>query len=70
MVQIVPRPKKADPGVYGELKKQKQFMITETASDLLDAISDQTRLTRSEIIERLIRLADVDAVKSYEPDGK
>ena len=70
MVQIVPRPIKSDPGIYGELKKQKQFMITETASDLLDAISDQTRLTRSEIIERLIRLADVDAVKNYEPDGK
>lgn len=40
---------------YGETKKQKQFMLTESASHLLDKIAFERSVTRSEAIEQLIR---------------
>ncbi|HEY9735656.1 MAG TPA: hypothetical protein V6D06_05210 [Trichocoleus sp.] len=46
------------PGTYGESKQQKQFLITPTASEKLDAVAGRARITRSEAVERLIRWAD------------
>ncbi len=51
----LPRPKKTDPLKYGETKKRYQIMLTETASDIIDEISDQLKITRSEVLERLVR---------------
>jgi Ribbon-helix-helix protein, copG family len=54
-VAVVDKDKRARPEKYGETKKQKQFMLTETASDLLDKIAASRQITRSEAIEQLIR---------------
>jgi hypothetical protein len=52
---VVEKDKRARPEKYGETKKQKQFMLTETASALLDNIAASRQITRSEAIEQLIR---------------
>ena len=46
---------RADKEKYGEVKKQKQFMLTESASAALDKIAKKRKTTRSETIEQLIR---------------
>lgn len=43
------------PQKYGEVKKQKQFMLTETASNFLNTIAATRNVTRSEAVEQLIR---------------
>jgi hypothetical protein len=52
---LATRDKRVEPEKYGETKKQKQFLLTQTASDLLDQIADIRAITRSEAIEQLIR---------------
>ena len=46
---------RAETGKYGEIKKQKQFMITDSASSWLDDIAEARKTTRSEAIEQIIR---------------
>ena len=55
MLIAVPRPKKSEPFKYGDKKERFQFLLTPEASTMLDNIAEQMRLTRSEILERLIR---------------
>jgi hypothetical protein len=55
MVLSMPRPKKAKAEGYGEKKKNYSFMLTPTASDAIEALSEASRLTRSEYIERVAR---------------
>jgi hypothetical protein len=55
MVLSVPRPKKAPAESYGEKKKNHSFMLTPTASEGVEELADACRLTRSELIERVIR---------------
>lgn len=55
MVKVVSKDVRVSPEKYGETKKQKQFMLTETASELLDSIARLRNITRSEAIEQLIR---------------
>ncbi len=40
---------------YGEIKKRYQIMLTETASVELDRVADSHLITRSELIEQVIR---------------
>ena len=54
-VGIVPRPKRADKDKYGETKQRYQIMLTETASNELDKVSEELGITRSEMIEKAIR---------------
>jgi hypothetical protein len=65
----MPRPKKADIYAHGGKKKQYQFMLTEEASGLLDAVADELGISRSELFERMIRGGGMDAARSYEADG-
>ena len=51
----LPRPKKAEPGKYGETKNRYQFMLTGTASDKVDEMAEELGITRSEVLERLVR---------------
>ncbi len=51
----VPRPKKSEPLKYGDKKERFQFLLTPDASAMLDSVAEQMRLTRSEVLERLIR---------------
>jgi len=64
------RPRKTPSGAYGEVKKQSQFMLTPTASEQLDAIAEAAGITRSECIERLIRTANQETVKNYQPPNQ
>ena len=57
----LPRPKKAEPGKYGETKNRYQFMLTGTASDKVDEMAEELGITRSEVLERLIRTECFDA---------
>jgi hypothetical protein len=62
-VEIVPRPKRAEKDKYGETKQRYQIMLTETASAELDKVSEQLRITRSELIEMVIRQGLLKEVK-------
>jgi len=53
--QDMPRIPKAEDLLYGEAKKQKQFLITDTASRLIDEAAESLNISRSELIERVAR---------------
>ncbi|MBD2153150.1 hypothetical protein [Leptolyngbya sp. FACHB-16] len=55
MVVAVPKDYRSKPGEYGETKKQKQFLMTPTASDLLDSMVAEYSTTRSDLLERVVR---------------
>ena len=63
----MPRPKRASKDKYGEAKQRYQLMLTETASLELDKVSDELRITRSEVLERAIRQGLLDEVR-LEPE--
>ena len=62
-VEIVPRPRRAEKDKYGEAKQRYQIMLTETASLKLDKVSEELGITRSELIEKVIRQGFLEAVK-------
>lgn len=51
----MPRPKKADSLAHGERKIARQFMITPTSDQEIEAAVEATGLSRSELMERAIR---------------
>lgn len=55
VVKKVPRAKRAEPDKYGEIKQRYQIMLTETASVELDRVAEKLLITRSELIEQVIR---------------
>ncbi len=55
MLKTVVRPRRAKPDKYGETKQRYMFMLTETASNDLEAASEDLGVTRSELLERLVR---------------
>ncbi|NJO62394.1 MAG: ribbon-helix-helix domain-containing protein [Richelia sp. RM2_1_2] len=57
------RPKRADKDKYGETKQRYQIMLTETASNELDKVSEALGITRSELIEKAIRQGLLKQVK-------
>ena len=63
----MPRPKRAQPEKYGETKNRYQFMLTGTASDKVDELAEKFGITRSELLERLIRSDCLKAIK-FEKD--
>lgn len=68
MFIAVPRAKKSEPLKYGDKKERFQFLLTPEASAMLDRVSEQMRLTRSEILERLIRSDCLNSSKLREED--
>lgn len=60
----MPMPKRCDPGTYGETKKARQFLITPTSSKKLDEVAEELGITRSEVVEKMIRLGGLDAVRA------
>lgn len=58
-----PRPKKSEPFKYGDKKERFQFLLTPEASTMLDRVAEQMQLTRSEVLERLIRSDCLDSAK-------
>ena len=65
MLISMPRQIKADAKVHGEKKEPRQFMLTPEASDLLDTKADQLGITRSELIERVIRCGGLDTADKF-----
>ncbi len=55
MVSVVAKDYRSKPGEYGETKKQKQFLLTPTASEMLDNLAESYGATRSDFLERIIR---------------
>jgi len=55
VLKTVVRPRRAKPDKYGETKQRYMFMLTETASNDLEAASEDLGVTRSELLERLVR---------------
>lgn len=58
------RPEKAEPKVHGEKKVPKQFLMTESASDMLDELATSLGISRSEYIERLVRREFLGSAKA------
>ena len=59
----VPRPRRANKDKYGESKQRYQIMLTETASNELDKVSEELGITRSELLEKAIRQGLLNQVK-------
>lgn len=55
MVALAVRPQKADSKKYGETKLRYQIMLTETANSLLEDTSQKLGISRSEVLEIVIR---------------
>lgn len=56
MVRILTRAdSRAEAGKWGESKKRIQIMLTPTATSMVDEMAQNLDITRSEVIERLIR---------------
>ncbi len=51
----VPKDYRSKPGEYGETKKQKQLLMTPTASEMLNALVAEYNTTRSDFVERVVR---------------
>jgi metal-responsive CopG/Arc/MetJ family transcriptional regulator len=60
---LVARPRRAEKDKYGETKQRYQIMLTETASAELDKVSEELGITRSELIEKVIRQGLLKQVK-------
>jgi hypothetical protein len=65
MMLTMPRPERAERNAYGQIKKPKQFMITDWASEEMDRVADELGITRSEILERLIRCGGLEAARKF-----
>lgn len=55
MVSTLARPKKADPEKYGQKKTRYSVMLTPEVSEKLDRVLEGTGVSRSEIIEIVLR---------------
>ncbi len=65
MVDGMARPKRAERNEYGETKKPYQFLLTPTASALLDEVADEMGVTRSEALEMAIRGGGMKVAVSF-----
>lgn len=68
MAKTVPRDYRVKPGAWGESKLRVQIMLTPTALAKVDEVADELRLTRAEVLERLVRTSSMNAntLKSVE----
>ncbi|WP_107667549.1 hypothetical protein [Cyanothece sp. BG0011] len=57
---------RSKPGIYGEVKKQKCFMLTDFASDEIDRLAKEYKMTRSDLLERAIRAGGLESAKDYQ----
>ena len=50
-------------------KKRYQFMLTETASDKVDELAEKFGITRSELLERLMRSDCLKAIEAEQDEA-
>ena len=53
--QVMPKDHRIAAGSWGESKQRINVMLTPTATEKVDRVAEQMELTRSEVLERLIR---------------
>ena len=56
---------RSKPGAYGETKKQKCFMLTDSVSEEIDKLAQQYQMTRSDLLERAIRAGGLTLAKDF-----
>jgi hypothetical protein len=56
---------RSKPGIYGETKKQKCFLLTDWASGELDRLAAKFQMTRSDLLERAIRAGGIECAEDY-----
>ncbi len=66
LVSLMSKDIRSKPGAYGEIKKQKCFMLTDFASDEIDKIAKEYQMTRSDLLERAIRAGGLTLAKEFE----
>jgi metal-responsive CopG/Arc/MetJ family transcriptional regulator len=69
MVKVLSKDYRVKPGAWGESKQRVQIMLTPTAIERVDALAETMKLTRAEVIERLIRSDCLDAETLLSIDG-
>lgn len=67
LITSVARQERPEEWIYNEKKLAKQFMITETASQLIDKIAQELGISRSEVIERAARCGGIGKAKNFDP---
>jgi predicted DNA-binding protein len=65
MVYIMSKDVRSKPGIYGETKKQKCFLLTDWASEELDRLAAKFQMTRSDLLERAIRAGGIEFAEDY-----
>ena len=60
------RPKRSKRDEYGETKQRYQIMLTETASTALDTAAEDLGITRSDLLERIIRREYIETSRAEE----
>lgn len=61
----MPRDYRVKPGTWGESKVRVQIMLTPTALSKVDEAADELRITRAELLERVIRGGGLEAADKY-----
>jgi len=64
----MPRQTKAAIYAHGEKKKQWQFTLTESCSQMIDALADELGVSRSELIERATRCHGLEIARNFDPE--
>ncbi len=59
---------RSKPGIYGEVKKQKCFLLTDFASNEIDRLAKDFKMTRSDLLERAIRAGGLELAKDFQLD--
>lgn len=67
LITAVAKYERPEDWVHGEKKLGKQFMLTETASNAIDAIAKELGISRSEVVERAARCGGMEAAKKFDP---
>lgn len=68
LVVTVPKYERPDDWIHGEKKSGRQFMLTDTASRLIDAMAQELGVSRSEALERALRCGGMHAAKKFNPE--
>lgn len=68
MIYVMSKDPRSKPGIYGEVKKQKCFMITDWASEEIDKVAAEFGMTRSDLIERTVRAGGLNLAKNFTLD--
>ncbi len=68
LITLVPKTERPEEWIYNEKKYAKQFMITETASSMIDEVAKKLKLSRSEVLERAIRCGGIESAEKFNPD--